>query len=851
MRELEGDNTSGSATVLVVAAKADAVDVVSSLKATGWNVVQVDDSEGVLTTARSEDASLVIVDLPTPDLDGFVICQRLKADAALCDIPVLLLVGGEGGRRERLQAFDAGADDCMSKPVDHEELRARASSHVRRHERMRGYRAALRQDGASDTMEGDCGTSVRSLQYHTRFLEDLDRINEVILASPNPEEMLDRALDEVRRVFDGDRAWLVYPCDAQASSWRVIVERTRPEYPGALKLNMEFEMLPELAEYFRSLLATGEPSCGVLEPGEPDWDPLDKYGVRSHIDMAIRPRLGEAWHFGIHQCSHARVWTEGEKRLFKEMGQRIADGLSNLLYWRELRDSEQKYRSLVENQPTGVVIHRAGGEVVYVNPALCRILGYAADELIGRNVLDFVYPDFVESIASRSRMALEFGALQPAIEERLLCKDGGWVDTENWGVPVTFMGEPAVQVCVVDITARKEAEAKRQQLEVQLSRAQKLEAVGQLAGGVAHDFNNILTAILGNVELSVRRMRRELGPVHYGVHAMEEIADAVDRAAALTRQLLTFSRRDVIKPESLNLNGILSRLDKMLQRLIAENIELSMRLDSSPMSVYADAGQIEQVIVNLVVNAVHAMPDGGCLTIETSHAFLDQAYASRHTDAKPGPHVLLEVTDTGHGMDAATMDRIFEPFFTTRAIDRGTGLGLATVHGIVKQSGGHVTVHSEPGKGSVFKVYLPAVSSDPTVPEHAIVGAERALGSETVLLCEDDHAVRDLTSLILASAGYRVIAARDGREALSKAAEHVGPIDLLITDVIMTDMNGRQLSDALGALRPGLPTLFVSGYPSDVIAHHGVLDEGVEFLEKPFSRIRLLEHVGRILRKLR
>ncbi|UCE60998.1 MAG: PAS domain-containing protein [Phycisphaerales bacterium] len=410
--------------------------------------------------------------------------------------------------------------------------------------------------------------------------------------------------------------------------------------------------------------------------------------------------------------------------------------------------------------------------------------------------------------------------------------------------------DKAIEV-VVDITDRKQAEERRLELEVQLRQSQKLEAVGQLAGGVAHDFNNMLTAILGNVELSMCSVQSELGTDHRVVESMEQIEKAARRASTLTRQLLTLSRRQVIQPKVVSLNNILTDLEKMLQRLITENVALDIITDPELKSVHADSGQIEQVVVNLVVNAVHAMPDGGRLALETRNVAFDEEYTNSHADAQPGPHVLLAVSDTGHGMDAATCERIFEPFFTTKTVDKGSGLGLATVHGIVKQAGGHIEAYSEVGCGTTFKVYLPTheaapADQSPISPADPVPG-----GSETVLLCEDDRPVRELVAQSLRTAGYTVITAGNGQEGIEAAQSHGGSIDLLITDLIMPDMNGRALSERLRTILPEASTLSISGYSSGVIAHHGVLEEGVEFLEKPFTRQQLLTKVRTVIGKAR
>ncbi len=403
----------------------------------------------------------------------------------------------------------------------------------------------------------------------------------------------------------------------------------------------------------------------------------------------------------------------------------------------------------------------------------------------------------------------------------------------------------------VQIKERELAERKREQLEAQLLQSQKLEAIGQLAGGVAHDFNNILTAIFGNVELGMDSARGELGVDHRVVKSMAQIRLAAQRGATLTRQLLTFGRRDVMQPKPLNLNRVVEGLDKMLRRLITEDIALDTSPDPDLKLVNTDAGHIEQVVVNLVVNATHAMPDGGRLTVTTQNVVLDEDYANNHPEANRGPHVLLTVSDTGHGMDAATRKRIFEPFFTTKPMDKGTGLGLATVHGIVKQSGGHITVHSEPGCGATFNIYLPAIEAVPTEHDCTPQPSASRHGQETILLCEDDNSIRDLLARSLRIAGYTVITAGSAPACIEAAKTQQGRIDLLITDVIMPDMNGWALSEQLRADDPTLPVLFISGYTSNVIADRGVLAEGVEFLQKPFTRPDLLAKIRTVLDKPR
>jgi signal transduction histidine kinase/CheY-like chemotaxis protein len=384
----------------------------------------------------------------------------------------------------------------------------------------------------------------------------------------------------------------------------------------------------------------------------------------------------------------------------------------------------------------------------------------------------------------------------------------------------------------------------RRQLEEQLRQSQKMEAVGQLAGGVAHDFNNILVVILGYSELL---LERHLEANHPWRREIEQIQKAGERAAALTRQLLAFSRKQIFQLEILNLNEIVADIETMLQRLIGEDIGLTTVLDPALAPVKADRGQIEQILLNLVVNARDAMPQGGKLTLETANAELDQAYALHHLDVKPGAYVMLAVSDTGIGMSAETQARIFEPFFTTKEAGKGTGLGLATVYGIVQQSGGTVWVYSEPGHGTTFKIYLPRLVKAISSSEPDEVRPASAQGSETVLLVEDEVIVRELVRKVLTTQGYTVLEVSDGPAALQLNERHPGPIHLLLTDVVMPHMSGREVAEYLGPLRPQMKILYMSGYTDDAIIRHGVLEPGVDLLQKPFTPVNLARKVREVL----
>jgi len=399
-------------------------------------------------------------------------------------------------------------------------------------------------------------------------------------------------------------------------------------------------------------------------------------------------------------------------------------------------------------------------------------------------------------------------------------------DGELVGAVVTFL----------DVTEKK-------RLQAQLLQSQKMESVGRLAGGVAHDFNNLLTVITGYGDL----LARDLEPGHPGLHRLEQIRKAAERAATLTRQLLAFSRKQVLEPKVLDLEAVVADVEQMLHRLIGEDVQFVTVSGGGLGRVRADQGQIEQVIVNLAVNARDAMPNGGKLIVETRNVELDESYLRHRPDARLGPHVLLAVSDTGQGMSAETLSHAFEPFFTTKELGKGTGLGLATVYGIVRQSGGHVTIYSEPGRGTTCRVYLPRLGEDHDDAAPAAPAGDAPGGTETILLVEDEAPVRALAREILESAGYQVLEGATPEEALAAASSHAGPIHLVLTDVILPGVSGRQLAAALRSSRTEARVLFTSGYTDDAISHHGILEPGVSFVQKPFTAAVLLRKVREVL----
>ncbi len=488
-----------------------------------------------------------------------------------------------------------------------------------------------------------------------------------------------------------------------------------------------------------------------------------------------------------------------------------------------LRESEERYRFLFENNPQPMWVYDTGTlAFVAVNDTAVKRYGYSREEFLGMRITDIRPPEDIPAV--RDSVAKTTSAVGETEKWRHRTKDGKVIYVEITSHTLPIDKGNSRLVVVNDVTERK-------QLEERFLQAQKMEAVGQLAGGVAHDFNNLLTIITGYSQLLLGR----LGSADPMRGYAEEIKNAGDRAASLTRQLLAFSRKQVLRPQVLDLNVVVGSLEKMLRRLVGEDIEIKTALKSDLGHVKADAGQIEQVIMNLVVNARDAMPRGGKMTIETDNVELDNAYARARVAVTPGPYVMLAVSDTGIGMDADTQSHVFEPFFTTKEKDKGTGLGLATVYGIIKQSGGNIWVYSEPGRGATFKIYLPRVEEavEATMSERAAQKLPRA--TQTVLLVEDEAAVRALVRNVLVSSGYTVLEATAGQEALQVSEQHQGPIHLLLTDVIMPGMGGRELTERLGSTRPEMKVVYMSGYTDDAIVHHGVLDAGTAFLQKPFT----------------
>jgi two-component system cell cycle sensor histidine kinase/response regulator CckA len=568
----------------------------------------------------------------------------------------------------------------------------------------------------------------------------------------------------------------------------------------------------------------------VMRTGEPELVRRDASGA-SYMCVPLMAR-DRPWGAITLLCT-ARSFDVDDVDVASEVARRAAGAIETARLMRSLARSEERYRLLFEASPLPMWVYDAQTlAFLAVNDAAVRHYGYARQEFLAMTIKDIRPLEDVDAVLASLQASGGPGSPMPGTW-RHRCKDGTIIDVEITAGRVTFEGRDAALVLAHDVTERL-------QLEERLSQAEKMEAIGRLAGGVAHDFNNLLTVISGYTEILLSRPQ---APAH---EQLREIAHAAEQAAALTRQLLAFSRRQVLHPVMLDLNECVAGMESMVRRIIGDDVNVGVRLAPDLPSVEADRAQIERVILNLAANARDAMPQGGRLTIETAAVELDEDYVASRGEGTAGANVLLAVSDTGVGMSEEVQRHLFEPFYTTKAPGAGTGLGLATVFGVVKQSGGSIYVYSEEGRGTTFKIYLPAAAG---AAELAVwpgdVAAER--GSETVILVEDDESVRNLVRTMLETKGYRVLAAEGADEAERLCSERAGAVDLLLTDVVMPDVNGRVLAERLAARSPTMRILFMSGYSDEAVYRHGEISPNASFIEKPFTDRTLARKVREVL----
>jgi PAS domain S-box-containing protein len=564
-------------------------------------------------------------------------------------------------------------------------------------------------------------------------------------------------------------------------------------------------------------------------------------------DYGLIPVMKKVWETGIPEYYPARIYQDDrfsnyyENHIFRLPSGEVVTIYNDVTHEKnqelDLRESEARFKALHNASFGGIAIHDKG-MILECNHGLSEMTGYSMDELIGMNGLLL--------IAEKSRPAVMnkiLSGYEKPYEAMGLRKNGEEFPMRLEARNVPYKGKPVRTVEFRDITEQKQAESEKEKLQAQLLQAQKMESVGRLAGGVAHDFNNMLGVILGHAELALEQSEENSDICS----DLKEIQTAAQRSADLTKQLLTFARKQIIEPKPLNLNHTVKQMITMLQRLIGEDIDLIWKPVETLWSVKMDPSQIDQILANLCVNARDAIAGVGKLTIETGMISFDEAYCAEHTGFIPGDFVLLGVSDDGCGMDKETLNNLFEPFFTTKETGKGTGLGLATVYGIVKQNNGFINVYSEPGQGTTFRIYLPRYSAAGEIPAGIQPDKPDPTGNETILLVEDEPAILNLTRMMLERKGYSVLSAATPAAAIYMAGNHTEKIHLLMTDVVMPGMNGRDLARRLTDLYPDIKLLFMSGYTANVIAHQGVLDEGVAFIQKPFSMKALADKLRMVL----
>jgi PAS domain S-box-containing protein len=628
---------------------------------------------------------------------------------------------------------------------------------------------------------------------------------------------------------------------ARADGWIFWYNQRWYEYTGTTPAQMDGwgwqsvhdpEVLPKVLERWQACIASAKPFDMVfpLRGGDGEFHQF----LTRVMPVCDDGGKVSGW-FGTNTDISEQLRTQEElRRLNDELEERVAERTVELEARKRAEEARQvtdaRHRALFEHASDGIVIADPESYYLDVNASMCRMLGYTRDELVGLHASDIVVPDEIPQIGQA--LSVIKAKSDYHREWQFRRKDGSVFSAD---VMATTMPDGNLLGVIRDISERKK-------LEEQLRMSQRMEAIGRLAGGVAHDFNNLLAVILGCSDV----MQDEFSPEHPAAKRAEMIRQAAASAADLTRQLLAFSRQQMLQPQVLDLKQIVERAQVLLARLIGENIELSVLLEPSLWNVKADPGQIEQVLLNLAVNARDAMPKGGRLTIEARNVEMDASYVEEHQQVIAGSYVMLAVEDTGSGMDHETQSRIFDPFFTTKELGKGTGLGLATVYGIIKQSGGHIWVYSELGQGTAFKVYLPRVENAAQPLKNDELEGTFA-GTETILLAEDSAPLREIAREYLESVGYTVLEAATGRDALDRARSFAGMIQLLLTDVVMPGMSGPELAHQIERLRPGIKIIFTSGYTDDAIARHGVLDPGIAFIQKPYRPRALARKIREVL----
>jgi PAS domain S-box-containing protein len=802
----------------------------------GYQVTTAGSAGDALVAARSDRPDLVLSDVFMPDTDGFQLCHWIRRDPNLSNVPVVLLSSQYGSTADQDLARRVGANALVTRTPDFV-LAARAM------EEALETGSTIAEEPSDQLELRHAKLVIRQLEQQTVAMASLTQRCAVQGAQLSLLGGIADALTRRANVDVALRDVLAATLDAAGISKGALILRDKSE---DLELRGEIGFSDEERARLRSFFGHQTLLEEIVNHGGSVSVPSASIASRAARDVLdgarvasaqIVPLIADGRGMGVMfiGASQTDVTSDDSVAFARAMGNQVVQSLALARTVARLTSSEQRYRTLLDNANDYIAVLTADGMVREANHRWVEITGLSYDELIGRSIVDLA-PTLKEAgNGHRLTGGSSSGAALPPVE--ILGYNGARVLVEFSRTDVDVEGERLVLTIGRDVTQQRT-------LEDQLRQSQKLEAVGQLAGGVAHDFNNVLTAILGFTELMLEGM----GGDDMRRQDLLEIKKAAQRAAGLTQQLLAFSRKQILQPKVLDVNQVVRNMEAMLKRLMLEHINLTVSLAPNLGLVKMDPTQLEQILVNLVVNAGDAMPRGGRLTIETGNVTLDDQYRQGHLPVVPGEYVMLAVTDTGVGMDEDTTRRIFEPFFTTKGVGQGTGLGLSTVYGIVKQSGGFIYVYSEVGRGSTFKIYLPQEMAGVAGPvDRPSEATELPRGSETVLLVEDDEGVRLLVKITLERLGYRVLEAGNPKEAAQVASAADMPIELLLSDVIMPESDGPPLYDRLIVSNPAIRVLYMSGYADEAIVRHGVLSEGTPFLQKPFTSLALARKIRSVL----
>ncbi len=787
------------------------------LQGYGHSVLSAENGREALDQARKDKPDLIISDILMPEMDGFELCRRWKRDVTLNQIPFIFYTATYTEPKDEAFALSLGADRFIVKPQEPERLIEIINCYTR--DIDEGKITSPKSISASDDELDKKYTQVLSdklekkvkeleIEIHNRKLTE----NELRKSESRFRELIEHLQDIVWRVTPQGNFSYISP------SLGKMLQFSYGDYLGR-NIRELFDYEPML----RTIEAYSESKSKTSKMTPFQFPKIDASGKQVWLEARIVPLYGADGNL---------VEIQGITRDVTEI----------VTAYRNLHDSEQRFR-LAASTITNIIYEwDVGTDTLKWFGDIDKILGYEPGEFKHdlQTWFEHIHPDDQERL--RESIELHRQSSEPIRESyRIRTKNDSWRDWDDYGVPqLDESGKPYrwVGACI-DHTEKK-------LLEKQLNQALKMEAIGQLAGGIAHDFNNLLQIILGYTEISLLNECTDPDSVQDLHESLGQINEAARKAAGMTRQLLTFSRKQVIQPTYIDLNSMVRELFKILKRLISADIDVKMYLGDDPRTIYADPAQIDQVIINLCINARDAMPDGGRLIIETKNFSVTEDYKRIYPWAKVGNYVVLSISDNGIGMDKETRDQIFEPFFTTKEVGKGTGLGLATVYGIVKQHNGMIYVYSEPRQGTTFKIYFPMAEKGEIID---VLESNKDVpgGNETILLVEDDQMLIDLSSLILEKAGYRVLKAADGEEAVQVFKNHQAEIDLAVLDVILPKFSGRIVRDKIREFDPDAKFLFVSGYSYNALSNRFLQEEELQLLSKPFSRNALLRKVRELL----